>query len=190
MYTPLTPVVVGTDTVRGYDVYILLLNGMYGYQIQQNNEIIVFPEFTYHNSADAHSAGCTAIDAMYKEVEDSMDLVVHLEDYPVLESYEQLRDLFNQGRYEVPLHIRQYVWPSQYGLPAIPGDEHKRRKKYAVDATGVLLTVFKRDLYNILGITNHPKAEKLFSLAWERGHGNGYLYVFQEAEDLADLLMP
>lgn len=33
---------------------------------------------------------------------------------------------------------------------------------------------FKDDLLEDYGLTNHPKADKLFAFAWEHGHGGGY----------------
>lgn len=47
---------------------------------------------------------------------------------------------------------------------------------------------FKRDLLADLGLTNHPKADLLFSMAWESGHASGYREVYLEADRLADLL--
>jgi predicted nucleic acid-binding protein len=47
---------------------------------------------------------------------------------------------------------------------------------------------FKKDLFEDLGITNHPKAERLFSKAWERGHSSGMYEVYLVAQDLVDLI--
>ena len=47
---------------------------------------------------------------------------------------------------------------------------------------------FKKDLLEEIGIANHPKAEQLFNMAWDRGHSNGYTEVLIEAEELSELL--
>jgi len=47
---------------------------------------------------------------------------------------------------------------------------------------------FERDLLDNFGITDHPKADRLFALAWQRGHSSGYGEVLSEAEDLVDLI--
>lgn len=47
---------------------------------------------------------------------------------------------------------------------------------------------FKADLFNDLGIANHPMREKLFSMAWEDGHGAGYSEVYDCALGLVDLI--
>ena len=53
----------------------------------------------------------------------------------------------------------------------------------------ILYEQFKVDLKEDLGITDHPKAETLFDLAWEYGHSGGYREVYNYALDLVDLLV-
>lgn len=49
--------------------------------------------------------------------------------------------------------------------------------------------LFRVDLLDDLGVPlDHPKAEKLFSLAWEKGHSDGYNDVYGEACELVELL--
>ena len=48
---------------------------------------------------------------------------------------------------------------------------------------------FKRDLFEELGIENHPKRQLLFEKAWERGHSSGYSEVYNVALDLVDLIL-
>ena len=40
------------------------------------------------------------------------------------------------------------------------------------------------------GLTGHPKAGKLYTLAWQMGHSAGYAEVELYYADMADLLMP
>jgi len=47
---------------------------------------------------------------------------------------------------------------------------------------------FKTDALAFVGLTNHPKAEKAFEIAWEHGHAEGYGNVLCWLEELADLL--
>lgn len=52
------------------------------------------------------------------------------------------------------------------------------------------LEAFKVALLDELGLTGHPKAEKVFSRAWERGHSSGDLgEVYSYAVDYADLVL-
>ena len=51
-----------------------------------------------------------------------------------------------------------------------------------------LTAQFKLDLLAELGIAEHPKADLLYEMAWERGHSGGLIEVLQVAEDLSDLL--
>jgi len=47
---------------------------------------------------------------------------------------------------------------------------------------------FKRDVLARIGLADHPKADALYQLAYQRGHSNGHHEVLSEAEDLAELL--
>lgn len=52
-----------------------------------------------------------------------------------------------------------------------------------------LYFLFKKDALNDVGLIDHPKAEKVFSLAWEKGHSGGLNDVYCELGELADLLI-
>lgn len=48
--------------------------------------------------------------------------------------------------------------------------------------------LFKQDLFEELEITNNPKKEKLFAIAWEYGHSSGLEEVYNYAIDLVELI--
>jgi hypothetical protein len=47
---------------------------------------------------------------------------------------------------------------------------------------------FKRDLLDDLGMTDHPKADHLYDLAYQYGHASGYSEIYNYADELAELL--
>jgi hypothetical protein len=47
---------------------------------------------------------------------------------------------------------------------------------------------FRKDLLADLGITNHPKADLLFSKAYEMGHSSGRSEIYSYALDLVELI--
>lgn len=51
-----------------------------------------------------------------------------------------------------------------------------------------LHALFRKDLLEDLGITNHPKADKLFEMAWDNGHSEGLQAVYDWAVELSELL--
>jgi hypothetical protein len=57
-------------------------------------------------------------------------------------------------------------------------------------ARNLLEAEFKADLFDEHGVTGHPKANRAFDLAWDRGHSAGYQEVANYFDDLADLLKP
>jgi hypothetical protein len=60
----------------------------------------------------------------------------------------------------------------------------RTRKQTELDAE------FQRDVLSQLGLSDHPKADLLFTMAYQRGHSDGHRAVYSEAEDLAELLRP
>jgi hypothetical protein len=48
----------------------------------------------------------------------------------------------------------------------------------------------KTDLEREYDLATHPKRDKLWSLAWEKGHSDGYQQVYGEYCELVDLLTP
>lgn len=47
---------------------------------------------------------------------------------------------------------------------------------------------FKADLLQAYGVTDNPRADRAFSLAWDRGHSCGYQEVAIVFADLAELI--
>ena len=57
------------------------------------------------------------------------------------------------------------------------------------DLQNKIYAQFKTDLFEELGISDNPKKDKLFSIARELGHSDGYSSVAYYAEILADLIL-
>ena len=57
-----------------------------------------------------------------------------------------------------------------------------REEEYKIDQE------FKQALFVEYGVQNHPKREKAFAMAWDRGHSSGYNDVELEFVDLAELM--
>lgn len=91
---------------------------------------------------------------------------------PVKRSYETNTDYGKRLDYYDDVEMPQYRKDKDL--------YHKKRND--------VYELFKQNLLSMLEIEKHPKADKLFSLAWERGHSNGYYEVALEASELVDLL--
>jgi hypothetical protein len=63
----------------------------------------------------------------------------------------------------------------------------KARNEYGTEERR-LQEEFEKDLYEDLGIVGHPKASRLYGMAWEDGHANGYSEVYSRAAVLVDLI--
>ena len=47
---------------------------------------------------------------------------------------------------------------------------------------------FKQDALVAVGLENHAKKDKAYSLAWEYGHSSGYDEVLTYLQDIAELM--
>lgn len=62
----------------------------------------------------------------------------------------------------------------------------QRDLHYAEDRR--LEALFKADLEEEYGLAGHPKADKLYSIAYERGHSGGYREIAECYSQMAELL--
>lgn len=51
-----------------------------------------------------------------------------------------------------------------------------------------LFAQFRVDALAETDLTNHPKADRAFDMAWDERHSSGYMDVFHFLWDLADLM--
>jgi hypothetical protein len=77
-----------------------------------------------------------------------------------------------------------YLPTKEYVKPSVDRDKWRAYQDEKRD----LEIAFRADLLAELGISSHPKAERLFEIAWERGHAMGLSEVVIEAETLAELI--
>lgn len=69
-------------------------------------------------------------------------------------------------------------------------DSRKDNDKYMAYIQDVyrLQMVFKKDALEHVGLSKHPKVEKIWIFAWEHGHSSGYDDVLNWLEELSDLM--
>ena len=63
----------------------------------------------------------------------------------------------------------------------------KAQRAYRAE-TSRLEEEFKTDLFDEHGVTDHPKAQKVFALAWEHGHSAGYSEIAIYFDDFVELI--
>lgn len=64
--------------------------------------------------------------------------------------------------------------------------EDQRQRHHAEESR--LRSIFKADLEQEYGVSGHPKADKLFDIAWSHGHSSGYGEVANYYGEFAELL--
>jgi len=73
-------------------------------------------------------------------------------------------------------------------VPYVPYGEDKEKHMAWRKEEGRLIDLFYADVKEELGITDNPKADKLMSKAWDKGHSGGLWDVYIEAQDMVDLI--
>jgi hypothetical protein len=51
-----------------------------------------------------------------------------------------------------------------------------------------IYNVFHHDALEDVGLLGHPKADKAYTFAWDRGHANGFGDVYYWLAEIADIL--
>ena len=90
-----------------------------------------------------------------------------------------------------PAEFRNYC--EEHGIPktyekVIDDNAWKAARTAYNDRSNVLEHQFKLDLIAEFGLTNNPKAEKCFALAWNYGHSAGYSEVYNYFSELVELI--
>jgi hypothetical protein len=67
-------------------------------------------------------------------------------------------------------------------------NEWLENHKVFTEKQGEVYAEFKVELLKELDIENNPKAELLYSIAWDKGHSGGLCDIWSEACDLVDLI--
>ncbi len=65
---------------------------------------------------------------------------------------------------------------------------YKEHQKQYGEETHKLHEEFVNDLFEKFNVTDNPKRQKAFDLAWEKGHANGLEEVYNEFYDLVELI--
>lgn len=66
--------------------------------------------------------------------------------------------------------------------------EYKAKKEKYVKEEGRLHNLFKADCLKEVGLENHPKKDKIFSYAWQKGHSSGYSEVFYYLSEVSEIV--
>ena len=88
-------------------------------------------------------------------------------------THETMKKLYDEG------------WMKQ---AKVDDEAHNKARAEYNKAESAMIDQFKRDALDDLGLLNHPKADLLFSKAWEHGHSSGLHEVYSWMDDLSDLI--
>lgn len=85
------------------------------------------------------------------------------------------------------MDFTKYENKLEYPTRNVPNYQEKR-KEYRKESYR-LEALFKEDALREVDLTNHPKANKAYEMAWAEGHSEGLEQVFKYLENYADLML-
>lgn len=108
-------------------------------------------------------------------------------------------DFIREGKYEskVPCSV-EIVPVNEDTMTVRQAREHKeaekerdrRQRRLHDEERARLNAMVKADLEEEYGVIGHPKADKLWEIAWEHGHSSGYHDVACHYAELVELIQP
>ena len=84
-----------------------------------------------------------------------------------------------------PTHIATTRDSAEYLARKDTADANRKSNREAELGTR---NAFRKALAETYGVTEHPKEERLWELAWSKGHSNGYSEVALEYDELVTLI--
>ena len=107
-----------------------------------------------------------------------------------------VRDNIADGKYssKIPSFVKTPV--DEEKMTVRQAREHSEAQKEAARLRRIdqwedeqrLRILFQADLEEEHGVRNHPKADRVFELAWEHGHSSGYEEVVSCYADFVELI--
>ena len=106
-----------------------------------------------------------------------------------------------ENKMEYPTKVRKPLLPKIHNSETVKEYAQKLQvyeEEYAAyqvilaeyrNETNRLWNEFKKDAIDDVGLLNHPKADKAYNMAYERGHSEGLYSIYDELCEIADLLI-
>ena len=111
----------------------------------------------------------------------------HKRDYEIVYVYDkgECIDKISPDHYHIHKDI---LYPSTHVTQKIVDEQYKEDIEKYHREVARLNEKFKEDLFKEFEVENNPKRVKCFSLAWERGHSEGIERVYEEFDELVELI--
>jgi hypothetical protein len=110
------------------------------------------------------------------------------QDYIKYYVYDKGEVLWSAPGYEKSKAQLEKEYPNAVIQVVMDNEGYKAHQKQYGEETHKLHEEFVNDLFENFNVTDNPKKDKAFELAWEKGHANGLEEVYNEFYDLVELI--
>ena len=109
-------------------------------------------------------------------------------DYITYYVYDKGKVLWSGPTWEKDKTELKEEYPNAVIQEVLDNERYKSHQLQYTDEKHKLHEEFVNDLFENFNVTNNPKRQKAFDLAWEKGHANGLEEVYNEFYDLVELI--
>jgi len=109
-------------------------------------------------------------------------------DYITLYVYDKGECLWSAPTWEKDKAELKEEYPNAIIQEVLDEEGYKAHQLQYTDEKHKLHEEFVNDLFEDFGVSDNPKRYKAFDLAWEKGHANGLGDVYNEFDDLVELI--
>jgi len=109
-------------------------------------------------------------------------------DYITLYVYDKGECLWSVPTWEKDKAELKEEYPNAIIQEVLDEEGYKAHQLQYTDEKHKLHEEFVNDLFEDFGVSDNPKRYKAFDLAWEKGHANGLGDVYNEFDDLVELI--
>jgi hypothetical protein len=109
-------------------------------------------------------------------------------DYITLYVYDRGVLLWSGPHYEKSKGDLKQEYPKAVIQEVFDENPYKEHRRKYDEELNRLHEEFKSDLYAEFGVSDNPKRGRLFNIAWDHAHSDGYSQVYEYFADLVDLI--
>ena len=107
-------------------------------------------------------------------------------DYITYYAYDK-GDVLHCGTHQ-PLSRLKELYPNAVIQEVLDEDAYKAHSKRYNEESSKLYKEFQNDLFEEFEVSDNPKKDKCFDLAWEYGHSSGYREVYNYFSEFVELI--
>ena len=110
------------------------------------------------------------------------------ETFQTIYVYDKGECLWRGAKGSIPLTDLRQMFPDGLIQEVTDKEAYQEAQKAYNATTAKLFEEFRKDLFEFYGLSDHPKRNRCFDIAWGLGHSSGYSEVLNYFDVLVELI--